>query len=97
MDEKIESEVRRYAGDGSVVRRAFVILHEPGMCPEKKGAFLTRTHLDEFVEEVIACRSQDTQITIAELTWNDDLWLVCGRESFEMSRPEIVEYWMDRD
>lgn len=74
-----EKQCEMYGGSGSV-KRAFVILKEPGRVPEKKGAFVTDDHLYKFVREVIACRHPDTQITVCRLTWNDDLWVDCGRE-----------------
>lgn len=76
---KHSGECKRY-GVGGSVRRAFVTLIDAGMTPEGKGPFLTRKHLDEFVREVIACRPATTQIVVSQLTWNDELWVECGRE-----------------
>jgi hypothetical protein len=74
------AECDRYMKGGGV-RRAFVTIIEPGKIPSGKGPFLTRAHLDRFVREAIAHRPEpDTHIVVAELTWDDQLWVECGRE-----------------
>jgi len=83
MEPSVEAQCKRYSS-GMTIKRAFVILKEPGCSPEKKGAFLTDDHLEEFVRECIACRSKETQITVCSLTWNDDLWVDDGRGMIAM-------------
>lgn len=79
MDVKIKAECKRYGS--TQVRRAFVILKQPGRIPEKKGAFLTEEHLEKFVRECIEAYPQrEVTIAVCRLTWNDDLWVDDGRE-----------------
>ena len=87
-----QEECARYGGGGAV-HRAFVILKEKGKIPEKKGPFLTAELLDKFVDEVLACRPADTEVIIAELTWNDDLWLECARERAEIDKAMATVDW----
>lgn len=83
-DYEHSDECKRYGG-GGCVRRAFVTIIEPGKIPDGKGPFLTRKHLDEFVREIIALRpDRSTHIVVSELTWNDELWVECGREMVEI-------------
>lgn len=78
-DYEHSDECERYGASGCV-RRAFVTLLDVDKIPEGKGPFLTRVHLDEFVREAISARPATTQIIVSELTWNDELWVECGRE-----------------
>lgn len=79
-----EKECERY-GPGGCVRRAFVTIIEPGKIPDGKGPFLTNEHLMRFVREAIAARpDRSTQIVVSELTWNDELWVDCGRQMIEI-------------
>ena len=83
-DYEHSEECERYGASGCV-RRAFVTIIEPGKIPDGKGPFLTRAHLDTFVREVIALRpDRSTHIIVSELTWNDELWVECGREMVEI-------------
>lgn len=83
-DYEHEAECERYGG-GGCVRRAFVTIIEPGKIPDGKGPFLTRSHLDGFVREAIAARpDRSTHIIVSQLTWNDELWVECGREMVEI-------------
>lgn len=65
--------------DTETTTRRFVILRDAGMIPEKKGPFRTYEQTLTFVREAIACRPTDTLITVAALTWNQDLWVEDGR------------------
>lgn len=83
-DYEHKAECERYGG-GGCVRRAFVTIIEPGQIPLGKGPFLTREHLDKFVREAIAARPErSTHIVVSEITWNDELWVECGREMVEI-------------
>lgn len=62
-------------GQHEQVLRAFVIINEPGRIPEKKGPFTSTSLLDRFLADLEGHRSADAIITIAELTWDLDLWL----------------------
>lgn len=64
----------------TIVSRRWVILRDRGCAPEKKGNFRTDAHLIGFVREAVRVRAADTQITVAQLTWNHDLWVQDGRE-----------------
>src|ERR1700722_14447521 len=76
-----KAECERYGGGGSV-RRAYDTIIEPGKNPEGKGPFLTLKHLNQFVREAIEHRPDpSTHIVVYQLTWNDELWTECGRES----------------
>jgi len=66
------------AGQETILH-GFVIVRDPGCAPEGKGPF-PHGHVSTFVRELIACRPAGTEITVALLTWNHELWVDDGRE-----------------
>jgi len=70
--------------DDSCVKRAFILVHEPGRVPEKKGAFFDYDRVRIFLRELIACRPVGTKYTVIELTWDDDIWVNDGGEWISM-------------
>lgn len=61
--------------------RTWIIVHEPGMIPEAKGAFYTHERTQEFLRELIACRPVGTTYTVAQVsTCGSQLWVQSGDE-----------------
>lgn len=58
-------------------RRHWIIVHEPGRIPEKKGAFRFDRVLP-FLRELMACRPEATRYTVVSLTWDYDIWVESG-------------------
>lgn len=68
------------------MRRSFVTIIEPGRIPDGKGPFLTLEHLERFVRDAIEYHpDRSTHIVVSELTWNDQLWVRCGREMITLN------------
>lgn len=67
---------------GSVLK-VFIILQDAGCAPEKKGPFPERM-VEAFVREARQRRPADSKITIAQLTWNLDLWVQSADEYLSM-------------
>lgn len=72
--------------DEAVVKR-WIIVHEPGKVPEKKRP-LSQTHEGaiDFLIQLALCRPEGTEYTLAELTWDHDLWVQSGGEALAMCR-----------
>lgn len=60
-------------------RRHWIIVHEPGKIPEKKGAFGWQ-QVEDFLRELIACRPEGTTYTVISLTWDFDIWIESGHD-----------------
>lgn len=59
-------------------RRHWVIVHEPGRIPDKKGPF-PNDMVNAFVRELLDCRPAGTRAIVCSLTWDFDLWVEDGR------------------
>lgn len=76
-------------------RRHWIIVHEPGCIPEKKGGF-SSGQVNGFLRELIDCRPTGTRYTVVSLTWDFDVWVQDGHEL--LREDEILdEYYRDRD
>lgn len=62
------------------VKRYFVIRRDVKCVPEKKGPFTSVELMTRFLREAIDVWPKDSKITLCTLTWDDDLWVDCGRE-----------------
>jgi hypothetical protein len=69
-------------------RRHWVIVREPGCVPQKKGPFLF-DQVDGFLQELVDCRPEGTQLTIVSLTWDFDVWVDDGHE--RLGRHELLD------
>jgi hypothetical protein len=67
--------------DTGSIRRRWIIVHEPGLIPEKKGPFATDAEACDFLCQLFDCRPPGTHFTMLELTWDFDLWATSGRET----------------
>lgn len=76
----------------SQIKKIWIIVHEPGHVPEKKGSFSNDDKAEAFLRELIACRPIGTRYTVARLTWDDDLWVDDGGETLS-----IIESWAPRN
>lgn len=67
-----------------IIKRWFVIITEPGICPSKKGGWSTQEAAEAFLRDAMLCidwrRGMD--MTLVELTWDDDLWVRSATEVF---------------
>ncbi|MBR0653442.1 hypothetical protein GXW78_27615 [Roseomonas terrae] len=76
----------------TVIKR-WIIVHEPGMVPEKKRPHpQTSEGAEDFLIQLALCRPPGTRYTLACLTWDHDLWVCSGEEALSMSflaRPRI--------
>lgn len=70
---------------GGHVRRAFVIYEEPGKIPQKKGPFVRDSEVETMLREMKPYHHADTRYTVAEITFDFDLWLT-GAEEFLFMR-----------
>lgn len=64
--------------EAGATRRHWIIVHEPHRVPEKKGPF-KEAQVTPFLNELVECRSSDTQFTVVSLTWDFDVWIEDGR------------------
>jgi hypothetical protein len=71
---------------GGVVVRQWVIVQDPGMAPEKKAPPRTDEGAVDFLIQLALCRPEGTSYTLAELTWDNDLWVQSGSEALAMCR-----------
>jgi hypothetical protein len=78
-------------GESSSVLKTWIIVNEPGRVPEKKIPHpQTYDGVDSFLWELIGCRPKGTEYVVAQLTWDNDLWVEDGHERLtitEYSRP----------
>lgn len=73
--------------DGGTVIKRWIIVHEPGKVPEKKIPHpQTSGGATDFLISLALCRPAGTRYTIAELTWDHDLWLQEGAEALTECR-----------
>lgn len=75
-------------------RRHWIIVHEPGRIPQKKGAFRFDQILP-FLRELMACRSAGTRYTVISLTWDYDIWAESGHEM--VAEDEALKSLTDAD
>lgn len=75
-------------------RRHWIIIHEPGRIPEKKGAF-RNDQVIPFLRELDACRPDGTLFTVCSLTWDYDLWVDSGRD--RLVEAEVMDSPTDED
>jgi hypothetical protein len=75
--------------EGGCVVKRWIIVHEPGKVPEMKSP-LMQTHDSalDFLIQLALCRPEGTRYTLAELTWNQDLWVSEGGEALDILRLE---------
>lgn len=69
-----------YEEIGGHVRRAFVIYEEPGKIPQKKGPFVRESEVEKVLREMKPHHHPDTRYTVAEITFDFDLWLTTASE-----------------
>lgn len=69
-----------YEEIGGHVRRAFVIYQEPGKIPKKKGPFVRDSEVDKMLREMKPHHHADTKYTVAQITFDLDLWLTTASE-----------------
>ena len=62
------------------VRRAFVIYEEPGKIPQTKGPFVRDSEVEKMLREMKSHHHPDTRYTVAEITFDLDLWLTTASE-----------------
>lgn len=70
---------------GAVVKQ-WIIVQEPGRVPEKKAPPRTDDGAVDFLIQLALCRPAGTHYTLAELTWDHDLWVQSGSEALAMCR-----------
>lgn len=75
------------AGDGGTVVKRWIIVHEPGKVPEKKTPHpQTDDGAMDCLISLALCRPPGTDYTLAELTWDNDLWVSSGHEELSILR-----------
>jgi len=94
---RLREEVGRLAGlprpeESTSVIHSFVIIKDPGMSVVKKGPF-KRAHLRAFILELLPYGPQERIITIAEVTWNGDLWVESLDEFLSYARIKRPQPW----
>lgn len=69
------------AHQGNTVRKSWVIVQEPGRIPEtQKPMQPSWEGLENLIRELIKCRPEGTQLTLASLSYGYDLWVEDARE-----------------
>ena len=71
---------------GGAVVKQWIIVQEPGKVPEKKAPPHTDDGAVDFLIQLALCRPEGTLYTLAELTWDNDLWVQSGGETLAMCR-----------
>lgn len=72
---------------GEAVIKRWVIVHEPGKVPEKKRPHpQTYDGMVDFLICLALCRPPSTSYTLAQLTWDHDLWVSSGNEELSILR-----------
>lgn len=61
--------------DKTIIKRRWIIVHQPGMIPDKKGPFRGEDDLKRFLDELVAHSGIEGIFTIVSLTKNDDIWV----------------------
>ena len=81
------SSEQKTTDDGGCVIKRWIIVHEPGKVPEKKNPH-PQTHdgATDFLICLALCRPKGTRYTLAELTWDHDLWVQEGHEELAECR-----------
>ena len=69
-----------YEEIGGHVRRAFVIYEEPGKIPQRKGPFARDSEVEKMLRDMKPHYPPDTRYTVAEITFDLDLWLTTASE-----------------
>jgi len=69
-----------YEEQGHNVRRAFIIYEEPGKVPQKKGPFVRDSEAEKMLREMKPFHHPETKYTVAEITFDLDLWLTTASE-----------------
>jgi len=75
-----------YGDEHSCVSRVYIIVHEPGLIPEKKMPRQTDEGVTEFLVALQMHHSEDTTYTVVQLVWNGDIWVQSGSEWLDMAR-----------
>ena len=84
MTDEMQNPTPAPDSDGVVIKR-WIIVHEPGLVPEKKRPDAqTPEGVLAFLRELIACRPEGTRYTVAELTWDHDMWVSDGHELLDI-------------
>jgi len=63
------------------IKKHWIIVREPGKVPSKKMPEQSHDGVIKMLRELFECRQAGTDLTVCELTWNDDLWVSDGREA----------------
>jgi hypothetical protein len=72
---------------GEQVIKRWIIVHEPGKVPEKKRPHpQTDDGVVDFLITLALCRPPGTSYTLAQLTWDHDLWVSSGDEELSILR-----------
>lgn len=70
---------------GNTVRKSWVIVREPGRIPETKKPMRTDWDgVEKLIRDLIECRPEGTQLTLASLSYGYDLWVEDAREWLQM-------------
>jgi len=70
------------------IKKRWVIVQEPGCIPQIKSP-MGNDYSDALtlIRELVECRPPGTILTLAQLTWNDELWVDSGNVE-----SQIAEY-----
>lgn len=73
--------------DVDAVTKRWIIVHEPGLVPEKKVPHpQSAAGEEDFLIQLALCRPEGTSYTVARLTWDHDLWVSDGGEELSIAR-----------
>lgn len=67
-----------FGDEHDTVCRTYIVVHEPGMVPEKKIPEQSNDGVSAFLIELEACRPEGTHYTVVQLIWDGDIWVHSG-------------------
>lgn len=84
--EKTITVRRPFDGGGGCVVQVYIIVHEPGLVPDKKHPPQNVDGVTEFLLALELCKPKGTTYTVVELTWDGDIWVQSGNEWLSLDR-----------
>ncbi len=78
-------QAKALADSHGAVKDYFIVIHEPGRIPDlKKPPHPSREGAERMLAELLHYRPT-ARLTLARLTWNDDLWIDDGHETLSIA------------